>query len=91
MTAPIADYLGKRVEGGGSLPGNLLLQFHRAQAMRYGENPHQQAAFYVEPNAPRGSIATARQLQGKELSYNNIADADAALECVKSFDERPPA
>jgi phosphoribosylaminoimidazolecarboxamide formyltransferase/IMP cyclohydrolase len=57
--------------------------------MRYGENPHQQAAFYVEPNAPQGSIATARQLQGKELSYNNIADADAALECVKSFDGLP--
>jgi phosphoribosylaminoimidazolecarboxamide formyltransferase/IMP cyclohydrolase len=53
--------------------------------MRYGENPHQQGAFYVEPNAPRGSIATAQQIQGKELSYNNIADADAALECVKAF------
>jgi phosphoribosylaminoimidazolecarboxamide formyltransferase/IMP cyclohydrolase len=55
--------------------------------MRYGENPHQNAAFYVERNPPLGSIAQARQLQGKELSYNNIGDTDAALECVKQFDE----
>jgi phosphoribosylaminoimidazolecarboxamide formyltransferase/IMP cyclohydrolase len=67
----------------------LVLRFNRAQGMRYGENPHQQGAFYVEPNAPRGSIATARQVQGKELSYNNIADADAALECVKAFGHEP--
>jgi phosphoribosylaminoimidazolecarboxamide formyltransferase / IMP cyclohydrolase len=61
------------------------LQFHKAQDMRYGENPHQAAAFYVERNAPPGTVASARQLQGKELSYNNVADTDAALECVKSF------
>jgi phosphoribosylaminoimidazolecarboxamide formyltransferase/IMP cyclohydrolase len=63
------------------------MQFTRAYALRYGENPHQQAAFYAEHRPPRGCVAGARQIQGKELSFNNIADADAALECVKSFDE----
>ena len=67
----------------------LNLQFSRAQTCRYGENPHQAGAFYVEANAPAGTIATARQIQGKELSYNNIADTDAALECVKLFDTAP--
>jgi phosphoribosylaminoimidazolecarboxamide formyltransferase/IMP cyclohydrolase len=67
----------------------LNLQFTRAQICRYGENPHQAGAFYVEANAPAGTIATARQIQGKELSYNNIADTDAALECVKLFDTAP--
>jgi phosphoribosylaminoimidazolecarboxamide formyltransferase/IMP cyclohydrolase len=57
--------------------------------MRYGENPHQNAAFYREKSPASGTIAAARQLQGKELSYNNIADADAALECVKSFNDKP--
>ena len=57
--------------------------------MRYGENPHQKAAFYVERDVQEACISTARQLQGKELSYNNIADTDAALECVKQFDEGP--
>ncbi|HET8881213.1 MAG TPA: bifunctional phosphoribosylaminoimidazolecarboxamide formyltransferase/IMP cyclohydrolase, partial [Solimonas sp.] len=61
------------------------LQFDKLQDMRYGENPHQRAAFYRERNAESGTIAAAVQIQGKELSYNNIADADAALECVKSF------
>ncbi len=67
----------------------LNLNFVRAQTCRYGENPHQAGAFYIEQNAPAGTIATARQLQGKELSYNNIADTDAALECVKLFDAAP--
>jgi len=67
----------------------LNLQFSRAQTCRYGENPHQAGAFYVESNAPAGTISTARQIQGKELSYNNIADTDAALECVKLFDAAP--
>jgi phosphoribosylaminoimidazolecarboxamide formyltransferase/IMP cyclohydrolase len=67
----------------------LNLNFARAQTCRYGENPHQAGAFYVEANAPAGTIATARQIQGKELSYNNIADTDAALECVKLFDAAP--
>lgn len=84
----IAAYLSKVVDAG-SFPETLNLQFHRLQSMRYGENPHQHAAFYGEKNPPAGSIAAAKQLQGKELSYNNIADADAALECVKSFDSQP--
>ncbi|MGB0955640.1 MAG: bifunctional phosphoribosylaminoimidazolecarboxamide formyltransferase/IMP cyclohydrolase, partial [Panacagrimonas sp.] len=62
-------------------------QWHKAQDLRYGENPHQQAAFYRQKDAPQGSIAAAEQLQGKALSYNNIADADAALECVKAFEQ----
>ncbi len=67
----------------------INLQFHKAQGMRYGENPHQKAAFYVENNIEESSVATAHQLQGKALSYNNIADTDAALECVKQFDGGP--
>ena len=70
-------------------PETLNLQFHHTQSMRYGENPHQNAAFYTEKSPEPGTIAAATQLQGKELSYNNIADADAALECVKSFTEQP--
>ena len=86
--AAISQYLGK-IEGSEPFPDPLVLRFRHVQGMRYGENPHQQGAFYAEPNAPRGSVATARQVQGKELSYNNIADADAALECVKAFSEEP--
>ncbi|MGB8855139.1 MAG: bifunctional phosphoribosylaminoimidazolecarboxamide formyltransferase/IMP cyclohydrolase, partial [Burkholderiales bacterium] len=67
-------------------PHKLNLQFTKTQDLRYGENPHQQAAFYAELPAVPGSLATFKQLQGKELSYNNIADADAAWECVKTFD-----
>ncbi len=70
-------------------PKTLNLQFNHTQTMRYGENPHQNAAFYTEKNPEIGTIAAATQLQGKELSYNNIADADAALECVKSFADKP--
>jgi len=66
-------------------PDTFNLQFHKKQDMRYGENPHQKAAFYVEAQPRDTGIATARQLQGKALSYNNVADTDAALECVKSF------
>ena len=66
-------------------PDVLTLQFTKLQDLRYGENPHQSAAFYRDPRPAPGSLATYRQLQGKELSYNNIADADAAWECVKSF------
>jgi phosphoribosylaminoimidazolecarboxamide formyltransferase/IMP cyclohydrolase len=64
----------------------LQLAFDRVETLRYGENPHQQAAFYRDPSPLAGSIANYRQLQGKELSYNNIADADAAWECVKTFE-----
>ncbi|MBL8377507.1 MAG: bifunctional phosphoribosylaminoimidazolecarboxamide formyltransferase/IMP cyclohydrolase [Burkholderiales bacterium] len=67
-------------------PEMLNLQFERVQAMRYGENPHQGAAFYRDANPPAGSLAGFVQLQGKELSFNNISDADAAWECVKSFE-----
>ena len=86
----IANYLGRIHPESNErelFPNSLNLQFVKKQTMRYGENPHQQAAFYVEPNAGEASVATANQIQGKELSYNNIADADAALECVKQFEE----
>ena len=71
----------------GQFPRTLNLNFVRKQTMRYGENAHQNAAFYVDLNVKEASVATANQLQGKALSYNNIADTDAALECVKEFDE----
>ena len=67
-------------------PGQSNGRFVKLQALRYGENPHQTAAFYRDLHPAPGSLVTAKQLQGKELSYNNIADADAAWECVKSFD-----
>jgi phosphoribosylaminoimidazolecarboxamide formyltransferase/IMP cyclohydrolase len=70
-----------------SYPATLNLHFDKVQEMRYGENPHQSAAFYREINPQAGALANYTQLQGKELSYNNIADADAAWECVKTFDE----
>jgi phosphoribosylaminoimidazolecarboxamide formyltransferase/IMP cyclohydrolase len=72
-----------------AFPDRLHLAFDKLQPMRYGENPHQQAAFYREPDAPAGAVASYVQLQGKELSYNNVADADAAWECVKAFDASP--
>ncbi|MDD5228645.1 MAG: bifunctional phosphoribosylaminoimidazolecarboxamide formyltransferase/IMP cyclohydrolase [Methylococcales bacterium] len=83
----IATYLNKLNDT--PFPETLNLQFYQQQTLRYGENPHQNAAFYIEKNPAIGTIASAIQLQGKELSYNNIADADAALECVKSFVEQP--
>ena len=67
-------------------PDTLTIQIKQEQALRYGENPHQTAAFYVDPQRQPGLLGNYRQLQGKELSYNNIADADAAWECVRSFD-----
>jgi phosphoribosylaminoimidazolecarboxamide formyltransferase/IMP cyclohydrolase len=76
-TSPAADESGR-------FPQTLLLRLERAQALRYGENPHQAAAFYREPGVA-GGIAAARSVQGKELSFNNIADADTALECVRQF------
>ena len=69
-----------------AFPTHLQLAFDRVETLRYGENPHQQAAFYRDPAPIAGAIANYHQLQGKELSYNNIADADAAWECVKTFD-----
>ncbi|MFA5940840.1 MAG: bifunctional phosphoribosylaminoimidazolecarboxamide formyltransferase/IMP cyclohydrolase [Sinimarinibacterium sp.] len=87
--AAVSAYLSSRLDDGSRapFPGVLGLQFDKQQDLRYGENPHQRAAFYVERKPEIGTIAAARQLQGKELSYNNISDADAALECVKSFAE----
>lgn len=85
----IANYFGRQVEGGSEhFPRTVNTQLEKAQELRYGENPHQKSAFYVEKNPPAASISAARQLQGKELSFNNIADTDAALETVKLF-ERP--
>jgi len=90
--AAIANYLGRLVPASAAdeplpatFPRTFSTQFIKRQDMRYGENPHQKAAFYVERNPGEASVSTAVQLQGKELSYNNIADTDAALECVKSF------
>jgi phosphoribosylaminoimidazolecarboxamide formyltransferase/IMP cyclohydrolase len=87
----IANYFGATNHHGEqqAFPRTINLQFHKAQAMRYGENPHQDAAFFVEDNPAEACIATAQQLQGKELSYNNIGDTDAALECVKQFTDAP--
>ena len=72
---------------GGDYPEQLTLQFTRVQDMRYGENPHQSAAFYRDIDPAPGSLASYTQLQGKELSYNNIGDSDSAWECVKTFAE----
>ncbi|MEY4747584.1 MAG: bifunctional phosphoribosylaminoimidazolecarboxamide formyltransferase/IMP cyclohydrolase [Candidatus Parcubacteria bacterium] len=68
-------------------PEELLLRLRRAEVLRYGENPHQSAALYFDPANPRPGVAVARIVQGKELSYNNLLDADAAFECVAEFDE----
>ncbi|MBU3724113.1 MAG: bifunctional phosphoribosylaminoimidazolecarboxamide formyltransferase/IMP cyclohydrolase [Burkholderiaceae bacterium] len=74
-------------ESASPYPQVLTMQVNKVQAMRYGENPHQSAAFYKESQARAGTLANYTQLQGKELSYNNIADADAAWSCVRSFAE----
>lgn len=94
--AAISDYLSSLQEDPGASPGQAPQRslfpaqsngrFVKLQDLRYGENPHQQAAFYRDLYPAPGSLVTAAQLQGKELSYNNIADADAAWECVKCFD-----
>ncbi len=91
--AAIANYLGVMNVSGqtAEFPERFSTQFIKKQDLRYGENPHQKAAFYLDVQSEAGSIATAIQIQGKELSFNNIADADAALECVKSFDSKLPA
>ncbi|WP_114767571.1 bifunctional phosphoribosylaminoimidazolecarboxamide formyltransferase/IMP cyclohydrolase [Vibrio rhodolitus] len=92
----IANYFGTMVPSYGEnkegdqeskFPRTFNQQFIKKQDMRYGENSHQDAAFYVEEHPQEASVATARQIQGKALSYNNIADTDAALECVKEFSE----
>jgi phosphoribosylaminoimidazolecarboxamide formyltransferase/IMP cyclohydrolase len=85
----ISNYLTARDAAGQArpFPDRFNWQGAKLQDLRYGENPHQQAAFYRDEAPAAGSIAAARQLQGKELSYNNIADSDAAWECVKTFAE----
>ncbi|WKX28099.1 bifunctional phosphoribosylaminoimidazolecarboxamide formyltransferase/IMP cyclohydrolase [Tatumella ptyseos] len=91
----IANYFGRLVPAyhseektpSGQFPRTLNLSLIKKQDMRYGENSHQQAAFYIEDTLSEASVATAVQRQGKALSYNNIADTDAALECVKEFDQ----
>jgi phosphoribosylaminoimidazolecarboxamide formyltransferase / IMP cyclohydrolase len=91
----ISDYLSSlQADGAGghrqsAFPAQSNGRFIKLQDLRYGENPHQAAAFYRDLHPAPGSLVTAAQLQGKELSYNNIADADAAWECVKSFDGTP--
>ncbi|MBR9856204.1 MAG: bifunctional phosphoribosylaminoimidazolecarboxamide formyltransferase/IMP cyclohydrolase [Gammaproteobacteria bacterium] len=88
----IANYFGTMVPAyheaseDSAFPRTINYQFTKKQDLRYGENSHQSAAFYVENDIDEASVATATQLQGKELSFNNIADTDAALECVKEFD-----
>jgi phosphoribosylaminoimidazolecarboxamide formyltransferase/IMP cyclohydrolase len=85
--AMVASYLTKVTQSVSSeFPDLLPLQFHKRMDLRYGENPHQQAAFYAAYATRGASVATASQLQGKQLSYNNIADSDTALECVRQFD-----
>jgi phosphoribosylaminoimidazolecarboxamide formyltransferase/IMP cyclohydrolase len=85
----IANYLGSldAADVRGDFPRTINLQFQKDSELRYGENPHQRAAFYTEARPAEASVGTATQLHGKALSYNNIADTDAALECVKSFEE----
>ncbi|WP_291971662.1 bifunctional phosphoribosylaminoimidazolecarboxamide formyltransferase/IMP cyclohydrolase [Candidatus Symbiopectobacterium sp.] len=83
----VPPYHGETDKPAGHFPRTLNLNFIKKQDMRYGENSHQQAAFYIEETLKEASVATAEQLQGKALSYNNIADTDAALECVKEFAE----
>ncbi|WP_299597099.1 bifunctional phosphoribosylaminoimidazolecarboxamide formyltransferase/IMP cyclohydrolase [uncultured Microbulbifer sp.] len=85
----IANHFGARntKNEARAFPNTFNVQFEKAQDMRYGENPHQKAAFYVEADAEEASVSSANQLQGKELSFNNVADTDAALETVKLFDE----
>jgi len=86
--AAVASYLERSTRSGtqGELPDLLALQFRKRLDLRYGENPHQQAAFYVATDSQGASVGSASQLQGKELSVNNLADADTAFECVRQFE-----
>ena len=89
----IYNYLNSKLyseagEGSGSIfPRNLDIKLTKIQGLRYGENPHQEAAFYKGPNAQKSSMAFAKQIHGKDLSYNNIMDMDAALETIREFDQ----
>ncbi|MBS1270018.1 MAG: Bifunctional purine biosynthesis protein PurH [Gammaproteobacteria bacterium] len=84
----IADYLGTARLPDETFPATFNRQYLRVESLRYGENPHQRAAFYRDLDVKGSCVATARQWSGKALSYNNIADADAALQCIKQFPDR---
>jgi phosphoribosylaminoimidazolecarboxamide formyltransferase/IMP cyclohydrolase len=85
--AMVSAYFTGAIGGGmQTFPSDLNLSFRKRMDLRYGENPHQQAAFYTDPRAIGSSVTHAEQTQGKELSFNNVADADAALECVRQFE-----
>lgn len=83
----IFSYLAGREEKAERFPDHLILQFEKVQPLRYGENPHQQAAFYREPQLTEGGVAAAKQIWGKEMSYNNFLDTHSAFELVKEFRE----
>ena len=87
--ALIGDYLSAKL--GETLPERVTVTYEKVQDLRYGENPHQKAAFYKKPLAGAGSLANAQQLHGKELSYNNINDANAALQILREFTDEPAA
>ncbi|HBC58253.1 MAG TPA: bifunctional phosphoribosylaminoimidazolecarboxamide formyltransferase/inosine monophosphate cyclohydrolase [Gammaproteobacteria bacterium] len=86
----IANYLGRHTQDNraGKFPRTLNLQLHKKEELRYGENPHQMAAFYVEHPTPKGTVASAQMIQGKALSFNNINDSDTAIECVQQFNDK---
>jgi len=90
LLSAVLTKMGEQTEQEKTFPNNLNLAFEKLQDLRYGENPHQKAAFYKDISSKEPGIANARQLQGKELSYNNILDLDAAIEIVKDF-EKPAA
>ncbi len=83
--AAVSTWMAREI--GESAPRRRVIAGTFVQEMRYGENPHQKAAFYTEPNPPKGTLSTFKQIQGKELSFNNLNDANNAWECVKSFSE----
>jgi phosphoribosylaminoimidazolecarboxamide formyltransferase/IMP cyclohydrolase len=84
----IARVLSQSVPGGEAFPESLLFAFDRMQSLRYGENPHQRAALYSDRHAPAGSVVRFEMLQGKELSFNNLLDLDAAVALARDFDVR---
>ncbi|MBR6739737.1 MAG: bifunctional phosphoribosylaminoimidazolecarboxamide formyltransferase/IMP cyclohydrolase [Clostridia bacterium] len=83
----ISSWLRKQI--GGGMPEKLSLTFEKVQSLRYGENPHQSAAFYAEPLNTEGTLAAAKQLHGKELSFNNINDTNGAIDLLKEFEGQP--
>jgi phosphoribosylaminoimidazolecarboxamide formyltransferase/IMP cyclohydrolase len=85
--AMIASYLAKQTKTAEKFPERLIMSFERKSRLRYGENPHQEAAAYLSPGFRGASVIGSEQLQGKELSFNNLADADTALRCALAFDE----